>query len=805
MSRVRVTTWAVALAAVLLLGAACKAQVTTQEMEGLLQAVDGKQLVIALDDGTKVRVEAEQSTDSAQAMVGLDVRVKIRTGDDNPKLVEIQRSPRQALAVPGIQVAPEDLHASGAIESMGADAWVVGGKTFRVNSATTLDQGLAMGVAAKVEYITLSDGSLLATEIETQVSGKEVEQEMEGRLQAVDGKQVVIALDDGTKVRLEAEQSADAARAMIGQDVRVKVRTGDDNPKLVEIQKSPRQALAVPGIQVAPEDLHASGAIEAMGADAWVVGGKTFRVNSATMLDQGLAMGVAAKVEYITLSDGSLLATEIETQVSGREAEHEIRGKLQAVDGKQAVIALDDGSKVRVEVEKSSGDLEEMVGEDVRVKIEAGDDNPKLAEIEKSSDDALDIPGLEATPEDFHFSGAIESMGADAWVVGGKTFSVNAATMLDQGLAMGVAAEVEFIMLSDGSLLATQIETPASDDALTGTGEVAEDFSLTGVIQSLTADQVVIGDKSLRMDANTVLDMGLGVGMLARAEFVVQADGSLLALEVETDTPGLAELEQENFTATGPLESMQSGMVMVDGRSFKTDATTILDNGLAQGVLVKVEFELLPDGTMHALEVETTGIDEGTDLYFSGVIQSMGASAFVIGGKTFTVDAATVLDQNLAVGVLVNVQFVVQPDGSLRALEIEDTGFEFTGLLQVVSPNAYTIGGRTFQVGAATLIDRGLKVRKLAKVHFTMQPDGSFLALEIKTVKSKVQGFSFKAVVQSMSATSLVASGQTFQIDATTTIGAGVAVGIEVDVHFDIKPGGTLVALSVQKAGVTKK
>lgn len=477
----------------------------------------------------------------------------------------------------------------------------------------------------------------------------------------------------------------------------------------------------------------------------------------------------------------------------------EVEAVVQAVDDQEVILTLNDGSKIRVEAEEQADKVKNMIGEEVKAKIEVNDDNPKLISIEKSDVPVSGtVPSLQGMFEDFHFSGVIESMGADIWIIGGKSFKLNDATILDNGLAVGVQAEVEFIILSDGSLLATSIETKAPDD-------IAEDFSLTGVIESISANQLVLGGKTFKIDGNTMLDNGLATGVLARVEFVEQADGSFLALEVETDASDASIIKQENFTASGPIQSMDAGSVMVDGRKFIIDSSTILDSGLSPGVLVKVEFVLKPDGTMLAREVETAGVDEGENLYFAGPIQSMSPTAWVIGGKTFAVTQETELDEGLELGVNVNVEFIIRADGSFQAVHIEDSGFEFIDLVQAIAPDAYTIGGRIFKTNANTLIERNLKVRKLAQVNFLIQPDSSLLALKIKKPKTKTPGFTFKGVVQSLSATSMAVTGQTFQIDPTTIIGAGVATGVEVNVVFDIKPGNILSALSVENAETAKK
>ena len=61
----------------------------------------------------------------------------------------------------------EDFKLSGVIQSKGADSWVIGGYTFKVDSNTVLDSGLNVGVTARVEYVVLADGSWRATEIQT--------------------------------------------------------------------------------------------------------------------------------------------------------------------------------------------------------------------------------------------------------------------------------------------------------------------------------------------------------------------------------------------------------------------------------------------------------------------------------------------------------------------------------------------------------------------------------------------------------------------------------------------------------------
>lgn len=478
---------------------ACGADITTEDLQGLLQSMEGKEMVITLDDGTIVRIRVESSLTESQGLVGEQVSVRVRLENGIRELEEVERR-------------GEDSHFSGTIESMSADSWVIGGRTFQVNATTELDGGLAVGVLARVEFLTLDDASLLATEIETD-----------------------------------------------------------------------------------EEDEHFNGIIESISTDAWVIAGQTFRVSSATRLDEGLAVGVLARVEFTSMPDGSMLAIEIET--------------------------------------------------------DEDDDN--------------------------HFSGTIESMSADNWVIGGRTFQVNAATVLDNGLAIGVPVRVEFITLEDGSLLATEIET--------------DEIRFFGVVESIGTDAWVVGGQTFQVNAATRIENGLAVGTKVRVRFTMMND-SMLATRIEVDKSGRGN--QQEFRGT--IESIGTDAWIIDERTFLVNEDTELEDGLAVGIKAKVKF-IMMDGSIKAIRirVDKSGREDQNDdngirddqndgmeaeneseggenaHFIGGVIESMSADTWIIGGRTFKVDSTTILDDGLVVGVEARVEFITLPDGSLLATEIE--------------------------------------------------------------------------------------------------------------------------------------
>jgi hypothetical protein len=73
---------------------------------------------------------------------------------------------------------------------------------------------------------------------------------------------------------------------------------------------------------------------------------------------------------------------------------------------------------------------------------------------------------------------------------------------------------------------------------------------------------------------------------------------------------------------------------------------------------------------------------------------------------------------------------VTMPEGSL---EVKSDGeLEFVGVVSEISANTWTIGGRTFQVTAATEIKGAPQVGSLVKVHASLAADGSLTAREIE-------------------------------------------------------------------------
>ena len=273
------------ISSLLLVFSACQ-QVSAADVKGLLQAVEGKEIVVKLDDGSVVRITINdaQAVAEAQKLVGKQVDAKVKDDKGAKHLEKVEK-----------RAKVEDQKASGSIESINATSLRVGGKDFKVTATTALDGGLVAGANAKVEFITLPDGTLMATSIE---SDKKVEK-LRGTIDSISGHEVVVDgkafhVDDRTR-KDDGLKAGDVANLEVTDDKGVK--------HVTEVESEVKDGAL-------------SGNITSLSADSVIIGGKTFKINAATILDTGLGAGAPARVEFITMADGTMVATKVETGVS---------------------------------------------------------------------------------------------------------------------------------------------------------------------------------------------------------------------------------------------------------------------------------------------------------------------------------------------------------------------------------------------------------------------------------------------------------------------------------------------------------
>ncbi len=222
--------------------------------------------------------------------------------------------------------------------------------------------------------------------------------------------------------------------------------------------------------------------------------------------------------------------------------------------------------------------------------------------------------------------------------------------------------------------------------------------------------------------------------------------------------------------------------------------------------------------------------DDNGDFEFRGVIESLPNTAGFIGdwmvsGRKVTVTAATEIERDngqVVVGATVEVEGVLQTDGSVMAQEIEvksapGAEFKFTGTVEMLPDTMgrigdWTVSGVIVHVTAATRIDQddapvavGVKV----EVKGARRADGSVDAYKI-SVDSDTDGNNgvvvFRATVESLpDAAGRIGvwsvGGRKVNVTANTMLKPGAdafAVGFFVQVRGNKRPDGSIDALDIE-------
>lgn len=228
--------------------------------------------------------------------------------------------------------------------------------------------------------------------------------------------------------------------------------------------------------------------------------------------------------------------------------------------------------------------------------------------------------------------------------------------------------------------------------------------------------------------------------------------------------------KNDGFELNGAITVLPSAAAFIGdwtvaGKIVHVTATTKIDqeNGsVAVGAFVEVKGAVQNDGSVNATTIEVKlGTGGGSETKLTGSVESIPSTPNRVGdwkiaGKTVHVSATTLLHQEstpIAVGVIVQVEGLLQGDGSINALEIEaksgsgSNDSKFTGKVEELPSTTGRIGdwkvsGRVVHVAPSTSIlqqEGTVAVGVTVKVEGTTQADGSLNATKIE-VKSQAVG-----------------------------------------------------------------
>jgi hypothetical protein len=254
------------------------------------------------------------------------------------------------------------------------------------------------------------------------------------------------------------------------------------------------------------------------------------------------------------------------------------------------------------------------------------------------------------------FTGAVDSIAAEAWSVGGLTVGISASTHVSGNPQVGDLVTVQARLLGPDSLMASEIaladssgsiEEPSSSEtpSVDATPAPDQEVEFVGPIVSMGSDQWTIGDRTVAVNSDSEIKGAPAVGDVMKVHAVVQADLSLLATEIEpasesdavSATEGTPSAEvspepedtpepEEDLAFKGTVQAIDGDHWTVSGVVFVVPSTATIEGTIGVGDTVEIHAVRSTDGTLTATKVkledesspQKIGDDSSDDSHDSG-------------------------------------------------------------------------------------------------------------------------------------------------------------------------------------------
>lgn len=172
---------------------------------------------------------------------------------------------------------------------------------------------------------------------------------------------------------------------------------------------------------------------------------------------------------------------------------------------------------------------------------------------------------------DVIFTGAIESMNGNQWVVNGQTITVDPSVLRDGPFSVGDTVKVEASLAADGSVTAKRVEIPSAADSVgTSTSAPQDSTSIAdavstsaptqapkfddknseavGTVDAITGTSITIAGQTYTFAPGTEIKGNIAAGATVKLHFITNADGTLSVTEVEIADATKTEDNQSDST-----------------------------------------------------------------------------------------------------------------------------------------------------------------------------------------------------------------------------------------------------------------
>jgi hypothetical protein len=221
----------------------------------------------------------------------------------------------------------------------------------------------------------------------------------------------------------------------------------------------------------------------------------------------------------------------------------------------------------------------------------------------------------------------------------------------------------------------------------------------------------------------------------------------------------------------GLVALISLGLVACEGAAAEnlllTNERSAVEDELSSEDLAEIDDDLIAEPTrlsdelmrepLNAIILDDSNEDD--EFEFVGTVDSISTESWVIDGVPITVLPQTEIKGQISEGDPVKVHAGLTVDGELVAREIElafDGDFEhldddpeeieFSGFVESISGNLWSIGGQEVQVTDQTEVETGIEVGDWVKVEAYQTEVGLLVAMEIEREDDDVDGEDFDDV-----------------------------------------------------------
>lgn len=267
------------------------------------------------------------------------------------------------------------------------------------------------------------------------------------------------------------------------------------------------------------------------------------------------------------------------------------------------------------------------------------------------------------------FTGVVEAMNGSEWIVSGQKVTVDPAAALYPNITVGMIVKVEGQVSADGAVTALKVETSAVTDDTTNDANANTDDGNANVNSN--------DDDSADDNANDDNSNDVGNSNDDSSNGNVNSNDDNGNDDNSNDAG-----DDDEGEVFGVVEALTADSITIDGVTYQLADFTKFEDVIAVGDQVEFHVIVNEDGTLTIRKIEkeddledddsdVEDRDDDDDDEISGVVEVLTADSVTIDGVTYLFTDFTKFDDVIVVGDQVEIDVIVNEDGTFTIREIE--------------------------------------------------------------------------------------------------------------------------------------